>query len=134
MPAKYLVDSDICIGALGGRTRESRTSLISRIHPEGLAISVITYGEVVDGLLNSRQRALDLQRWSAFLDAFDVVNVTVDIADVWAELRGRLRRAGNTVPDNDLLIASTALTFGMTLVTGNARHYRRVDDLPLVIA
>jgi len=89
---------------------------------------------VVDGLLNSRQRALDLQRWSAFLDAFDVVNVTVDIADVWAELRGRLRRAGNTVPDNDLLIASTALTFGMTLVTGNARHYRRVDDLPLVIA
>lgn len=134
MAAKYLVDSDICIGALGGRTRESRTSLISRIHPDGLAISVITYGEVLEGLLYSKQRALDLQRWSAFLDAFDIVNITADIAEVWAEMRGRLRRAGNTVPDNDLLIASTALTFGMTLVTANERHYRRVDGLPLLIA
>lgn len=95
---------------------------------------MITYGEVMEGVLYSRQRALDLQRWNAFLDAFDIINVTADIADVWAELRGRLRRSGATVPDNDLLIAATALTFGMTLVTGNTRHFGRVEGLDLLLA
>jgi len=35
------------------------------------------------------------------------------------------------VQDPDLLIAATALTHGLTLVTRNVRHFQRVPDLDL---
>ena len=107
--------------------------MIRDIQPEGLALSVIVYGEVLEGALYSRQRALNVQRWQEFAEGCDILSVTLPIAEVWADLRGRLREKGNIVPDNDLIIASTALTFDMTLVTGNARHHGRVEGLKMLV-
>lgn len=39
---------------------------------------------------------------------------------------------GLRLADNDLIIASTALYFEMTLVTGNARHFSLVPGLELL--
>ncbi len=130
--ARYLVDSDICSKALRGR-HESLTNLLSGMYPEGLAISVVTYGEVTEGVLFSRNRAVDQQLWRDFLAGFDIIDVTMEIAEVWADVRGSLRKQGNIVPDNDLLIASTALRFGMTVVTGNERHFGRVPGLDVLV-
>jgi tRNA(fMet)-specific endonuclease VapC len=47
----------------------------------------------------------------------------------FARIRGQLRRQGLTVQDPDLLIAATALTHQLTLVTRNLRHFRRIPDL-----
>jgi tRNA(fMet)-specific endonuclease VapC len=132
MAAKYLVDSDVCIRAMG-KERASLTSELSTMRPEGLAISVVTYGEVTEGVLYSRQRAVNHQRWRDFLAGFDIIDVTLEIAEVWADIRGFLRKRGNIVPDNDLLIASTALRFGMTVVTRNLRHFGRVDGLDVLV-
>ena len=33
------------------------------------------------------------------------------------------------IGDPDVLIASTALHFGLTLITGNKRHFDRIPDL-----
>jgi tRNA(fMet)-specific endonuclease VapC len=130
--ARYLVDSDICSKALRGR-HVSLTNLLSGMYPEGLAISVVTYGEVTEGVLFSRNRAVDQQLWRDFLAGFDIIDVTMEIAEVWADVRGSLRKQGNIVPDNDLLIASTALRFGMTVVTGNERHFGRVPGLDVLV-
>jgi len=100
---------------------------------DGLAISVVTYGEVTEGVLFSRNRAVDQQLWRDFLAAFDIIDVTMEIAEVWADVRGLLRKQGNIVPDNDLLIASTALRFGMTVVTWNIRHFGRVAGLDVLV-
>jgi tRNA(fMet)-specific endonuclease VapC len=130
--ARYLVDSDICSKALRGR-HESLTNLLSGMYPDGLAISVVTYGEVTEGVLFSRNRAVDQQLWRDFLAGFDIIDVTMEIAEVWADVRGSLRKQGNIVLDNDLLIASTALRFGMTVVTGNERHFGRVPGLDVLV-
>lgn len=37
------------------------------------------------------------------------------------------------MPDNDLLIASTALRFGMTLVSGNLKDHGRIAGLDLMV-
>jgi tRNA(fMet)-specific endonuclease VapC len=112
---------------------ESLKSLIRSIRSEGLAISVIVYGEVTEGVLFSRERAPNLIVWNSFLAGVDVLDITQPISDVWADLRGTLRSRGMIVPDNDLLIASTAMYFDMTVVTLNARHFERVAGLKLLV-
>jgi predicted nucleic acid-binding protein len=132
MTAKYLVDSDVCIRAMG-KERMSLMSVLSTMRRDGLAISVVTYGEVTEGVLYSNQRAVNQQRWRDFLAGFDVIDVTIEIAEIWADVRGFLRKQRNIVPDNDLLIASTALRFGMDVVTRNERHFGRVAGLRVVV-
>ncbi len=132
MSATYLVDSDVCIHAMR-RRRESLKAMLRAIRPEGLAISVITYGEVLDGALYSRERIENVQKWRAFVSGVDVVDVTMAIADIWADLRGALRSKGNLIADNDLLIAATAIRFGLTVVSGNVRHFGRVPGLTLLV-
>ena len=43
------------------------------MRPDGLAISVITYGEVTEGVLFDPRRAANMQIWRDFLAAFDVI-------------------------------------------------------------
>jgi tRNA(fMet)-specific endonuclease VapC len=107
--------------------------MLRAIRPEGLAISVISYGEVLEGALYSRERTANVQKWRSFVAGLDVVDVTMAVADVWADLRGALRSKGNVIADNDLLIAATAIRFGMTLVSRNVRHFARVPGLTLLV-
>ncbi|MHB8515094.1 MAG: type II toxin-antitoxin system VapC family toxin [Dehalococcoidia bacterium] len=108
------------------------TDQVRSIASDGAAISVITYGEVYEGILFSRQPVQNLHRWREFIAPFDVIGVTVAIAEVWAEIRGALRQRALTTPDNDLLIAATALHFDLAVLTRNVRHFARVDGLRLV--
>lgn len=128
MPAGYLLDSDVCIEALKKRGAWLM-NLLNAIRHDGVAISVVTYGEVLEGVLYSQHRAVHMQRWREFSRALDLVNITPEIAEIWADIRGGLRRRGMVTPDNDLLIASTALYFDMRIVTFNGRHFNRVDGL-----
>jgi tRNA(fMet)-specific endonuclease VapC len=51
--------------------------------------------------------------------------VVVRAADVYAGLH----RSGQLIGDADTLIAATALVAGLSLVTNNLAHYRRVPGL-----
>jgi predicted nucleic acid-binding protein len=48
-----------------------------------------------------------------------------------AQLYADLRRQGKLIPDNDLLIAATALHHGLVLVTNNLHHFQRIPNLPI---
>lgn len=85
-------------------------------------------------MLHSRDPERNAAVWADFVARVDVVDVTMAIVDVWAQVRGALRDRRRPVSDNDLLIAATALRFGMTLVTGNLRHFGRVPRLDVLLA
>ncbi len=108
--------------------------MVRRIRPDGLALSVISYGEVTEGVLGSKYRAADLARWDDFLAGCDILDVTLAIADRWAELRWYLRSRALIIGDNDLIIAATAQIFGMKVVTGNVRHFGRIPGLDVMTA
>ena len=116
-----------------GRRAGLLMPLIEEIRADGLAISVINYGEVTEGVLFSKQRALNLQLWHDFVEPLDIIGINARTAEIWAELRGLLRSQGLITPDNDLLIASTALQFDLTVVTFNRRHFDRVEGLSMLI-
>ena len=49
----------------------------------------------------------------------------VSVAHVWAEQQRRLDEAGQRMPIEDSYIAATARRHGLTIATGNDRHFRR---------
>jgi len=49
----------------------------------------------------------------------------VSVAHVWAEQQRQLDEAGLRMPIEDSYIAATARRHGLTIVTGNERHFRR---------
>jgi predicted nucleic acid-binding protein len=49
----------------------------------------------------------------------------VSVAHVWAEQEHMFEKAGRRMPVEDSYIAATARRYGLTIVTGNDRHFDR---------
>lgn len=60
-----------------------------------------------------------------------VLNFDRDCAVEFGRIRAQLRLRGTEVPTVDLMIASVALVFGLTLVTNNTSDFQRIPDLVL---
>ena len=63
------------------------------------------------------------------LAPFDVLPVTKEVAEESARLHADLTAEGNQIGINDVYIGSTALRFGLELVTRNDRHFSRIPSL-----
>ncbi len=124
-----LVDTDMIIDALNGIDRVLNE--LDRLATQGVAISVVTLAEVLDGSHRSPDPAGAAANAREFLRGYGILPVTDQVAEVFAERRAGLRRAGNLIPDLDLLIASTAIVHDLTLFTRNQRHFARVPGLRL---
>ena len=98
--------------------------------PSDLRISVMTEHELRYGIAcnpNLRLRPV-LERMLTMLQK---VMVDSDIATNAALVRADLRRQGQPIGPYDLLIAATALTHHLTVVTHNTREFSRVAGLRL---
>ena len=111
----YLLDSDIVANALKGR--QSDIDLVKRLSSESLFISLITYGEIYEGIYFGRDPKNDEKIFQQFLRNVDVLPLSRIIMKRFARIRGQLRKAGTIISDNDLLIGATALQYSLTVVT-----------------
>lgn len=127
----YLVDSDVLIDGLRGR--RPALDLIDRLAASGLAMSIVSLGEIYDGAYSGPQPEESLREARIFLRGFGIVELTDESMAAFARERARLRRSGELIPDMDLLIAATALAHDLELVTRNDRHFRRVEGLRLLV-
>jgi tRNA(fMet)-specific endonuclease VapC len=123
----YLVDTDRLASYLNGRP--DAVALLSSLRQDGLAISIITYGEIYDGIYASNDPRGKEFAFLQVLRRVEVLPLTRTIMKRFARLRGDLRRRGQLIGDPDILIAATALQHGLTLVTRNLRHYQRIPGL-----
>lgn len=126
---KYLIDTDWVADWLHGQPATVTT--LTQLREQGLAISVITYGEIYEGVYYGRQPQQAEKAFRQFLRGVSVLPLTRPTMRQFARLRGELRRQGRIIPDADLLIASTALNHDLTLLTRNRAHFERVKDLSL---
>jgi predicted nucleic acid-binding protein len=99
--------------------------------PRLIAISLITYGEIYDGINWGHAPERHERAFKQFLGQVDVLPLNRRIMRQFAQLRGMLRRQGQILPEPDLLIAATALHYNLILVTGNARHFQRIPGLTI---
>lgn len=125
----YLIETDRVVDWLQGRS--DAVELVRKLASEGLAVSLITYGEVYEGIYYGRDPRWREREFQNFLRYVDVLPLSRRILQRFARERGQLRGQGQLIADLDLLIASTALHHNLVLVTRNLRHYRRVPNLEL---
>jgi tRNA(fMet)-specific endonuclease VapC len=125
----YLLDADWTISFLNGRA--AAVELLSRLADEGFALSVITWGEIYEGLLGGPDPERHIAQFDAFTAAgLELISPDLAIAREYARLRFELRSRGRMIPDNDIWIAATALSHGLTLL-GRDRHFERIPALVL---
>lgn len=104
---------------------------IAALTPDGIGMSVVTLGELVDGVYGDADRQMSQRELDAFLQGVDLLDVDEEIARIFGRERRRLRVAGNLIGDMDLLIGATALRHGLTVLTNNRRHFERIEGLAI---
>lgn len=125
----YLLDTDWVIDYLKGVPR-----VVTRLQAaadEGLAISVISLAELYEGVYGSGNAERHLKGLRQFLGCIQVIGLDEAICQTFGQYRHRLRQHGQLIDNFDLLIAATAVTYRLRLVTSNVRHYARVPELQL---
>lgn len=125
----YLIDTDWMVDYLKGQVQA--TGRLESFAQEGAAISIITYGEIYEGIAFGRNREQHQQGFDGLLRVVDVLGLDQPTMERFAQIRGDLRAQGQMIGDLDILIAATALFHNRTLVTRNFRHFNRIPNLEL---
>ncbi len=97
---------------------------------ECLNISIITYYEVLNGLLYKDARK-QLAKFKQFVEFNQVLPLTVKTVDKSAEVQSELRRKGKEISHTDTLIAGIAIVNNLELITNNIEHFKRIPKLKL---
>ena len=97
---------------------------------ESIEISIITYYEVMSGLL-AIKAFKQIKAFEQFVSENIVIPLTEKSSKISAEIYSSLRETGKTLDDIDLLIAGIAIENGLTLVTNNEKHFGRIPTLSI---
>ena len=101
--------------------------------PQGLSLSVISLSELYEGIYYSRDSIQSEQALKRFLSPeVTILGIDEETCRVFGRERGRLRRAGRSIGDLDVLIAATCLRHDLTLLTNNRGHFERVEGIEMI--
>ncbi len=126
---KALIDTDILSEILKRRDR----SVVGRAREYRgrygrFTLSAATVMEVVRGLCRLDAHT-QLEFFLGSLNEAQVLPVDEEIAILAGRIDGALSKARQQIGINDVLIAATAMHYGLALVTGNSEHYERIDKV-----
>ncbi|MCF7824745.1 MAG: type II toxin-antitoxin system VapC family toxin [Candidatus Marinimicrobia bacterium] len=121
-----LIDTDVIIWYLKGN--EKAKTAIEKLPT--FSISVITYMELVQGMRNQselRELRRALKNWKA-----NILYIDEEISSKAMFLVER-HFLSDSMRLADALIASTALTNGLPILTANDKHYKVVNQLKRMV-
>ncbi len=126
---KYLLDTNILVDHLRGKKAIAPDYL-----DMGGVVSVITQAELFYGAYKSKRPKYNLDKIKQmFADLkIEIQPLKEDVLNQYGKLKTKLEGKGQRLDDFDLLIASTALSLGIVLVTRNIKHFARVPRLKIV--
>jgi len=122
---KYLLDSNVCIQYLNGRSLSVRQRLHS-LKTTDIAVCSIVKSELFYGSMRSNNPSRSLNRQKEFFKQFLSLPFDDNCAEVYGKIRAELAKAGTPIGFNDLQIAAIALANDLTLVTHNVKEFERV--------
>ena len=119
-----LIDTDVIIWYLRGNPK----ALEAIEKHKGFSISVVTYMELVQGMRNKKELSLlrkALKSWNT-----KIIYITEEISSK-AMFYVEQHYLSHSVELADALIGATAVSHGLSLLTGNDRHYKIVKEIKL---
>ncbi len=99
---------------------------------EPFGISVVTISELLHGVHRADSEKRRLTR-GAFVEkiiqTFPLYSFDLNAARIYAKLWANLAKRGLTIGAHDLMIASTAIALGFSVVTTDVRDYSKVKEV-----
>lgn len=125
---KYLFDTNIIVEHLKGK-KSIEVSFLRK----GSAVSIVTRAELFYGAYRSKRSQENLSKIREMLAelGIETAPLTEEIIDKYGRVKAELERKGQKLDEFDLLIAATALSLNLTLVTSNIKHFQRIPQLKL---
>lgn len=126
--ASYLLDTDILIDLI--KDKYNIKDKVKKIGLVNCYISEISLAELFFGAHYSDRISKHRKESFEISSSIGVLPIS-DVLEEFGKEKARLVKAGLTIPDFDLLIASTAVKYDYVLVTGNFRHLGRVKGIKI---
>jgi len=129
---RFLLDTNVLSEFTKSKQNPSVYAWLDRIDEHQLAVSVISLGEVQNGIsrLPEGKRKAALQDWlsNGLIPRFDNRILPVNLEDMllWGRLTGKATSSGETLPTADSMLAAVARNNGLTVVTRNEKDFNRM--------
>ena len=126
---QYMLDTNICIFVLRNKLTEQLNQRLISIKLSDIVISAITLAELEVGVQKSYNSVKAEEKLQLFIAPFDILPFEIKDTRIYARVRNELERSGTPIGPLDTLIASHALSNGLTIITNNVREFSRVKGL-----
>lgn len=126
---KYLIDTNVCIKFLNGRSEKLKQKFISTDFAE-ICLCTIVKAELYYGAEKSQNSKTNFDNVKYF-DSFKTYSFDDQSAQIYGKIRTQLEKSGVIIGPNDLLIASIAIANNLILVTNNLKEFARIKELKL---
>lgn len=113
----FLLDTDTIIYSLKGH--EHVVKNLQNHFQDALKISVITLMALYYNAHKSQKIESNITKIKTLERALDIIPNHFEAAEIFGILKSKLEKRGLPIDDFDLILASTALTHKLTLVTNN---------------
>ena len=127
---KYLLDTNIIVFLF--KKRFEMNEKIKKVGIENCAISEVSVAELHFGVECSPIDVIEEKRirLNSFLEHIQIISFSTAI-QLYAKEKARLTKLGETIPDFDILIGSTAVANDFVLVTNNSKHLSRIQNIEI---
>lgn len=125
---RYLLDT--CVISDFIKSEVGTTTRLKQAPPVDIAISTITVMELQYGLELNPQRVQKIKpAIASFLISVTILPFGTEEAEQAAQIRATLKSQGQPIGAYDVLIAATALSYNLIMVTANSREFVRIPGL-----
>ena len=116
--AQYLLDTTTIIDHLRGDRKVN--FYLEEIGTRGdiVGCCCINITETYTGMKDKEKEKTD-----KFIESLYYFGVTKEIAKLAGKLKQKYVKKGKTIATTDVIIAATAITYGLILITKNVKHY-----------
>lgn len=126
---KALLDTDIFSELLKNKNLNVRENAITYFKQfDFYTISTITVFEIIKGFHKNHQE-IAIQKFLDFSNELEIISSNLKSATLAGRIYADLERTGQLIGCFDPLIASIAIEQNLVLVTGNFKHYQRIQLL-----
>ena len=125
---RYFVDTNIWVFCLRGRSREAWVRL-NRQPANQVVLAHQTFAELRLGIEKCARPVEERAKLEKMIAPYAVVLPTLATAECYARIRADLERRGQSISEQDLWVAATALAEGGTVVTNNGSEFSRIPGL-----
>ena len=120
----YLVDTNILISFIN-----KEQEIVERVRAVGkVYISIVSIGELFFGAIKSQFKEKNLFPVNIIIKCNEICNINLVTANHYGEIKNRLQKAGNPIPQNDLWIVASAIEHDLVLVSRD-RHILSISDI-----